>query len=75
MNTLNNKSISNYWTETGPMYEMKDNINFNYNGIKMDFMKLVTGNKVKINLDGYGIENNLKKGYNSKFKIYKFKSK
>jgi len=57
------------------MYEVKDNINFNYNGIKMDFMKLVTGNKVKINLDGYGIENNLKKGYNSKFKIYKFKSK
>lgn len=49
MNALNNKSISNYQTETGPMYEVKDNINFNYNGIKMDFMKLVTGNKVKIN--------------------------
>ena len=60
MNALNNNSIDNYWNESSSKNEIKNNINFNFNGVKEEFLKLVVGEKIKIQLNGYGAENTQK---------------
>ena len=57
VSALENDIIGSYWTDTGPLEEVKKSINFNIYGIKNDFLKLITGGKIKIKLNGYGAEN------------------
>jgi len=57
---LENNLISYCWTETGPMKEIEDIINLDIYGIKRDFLKLITNDKIEIELNGYGAENKQK---------------
>ncbi|KAG4086204.1 hypothetical protein H8356DRAFT_1373450 [Neocallimastix lanati (nom. inval.)] len=54
---LMNNEIRNYWTKTGNFYEVKNHINFNINGVKEEFLKLILHEKIKIKLRGYGADN------------------
>jgi len=56
MVALRNNSISNYWTASGSRKEVKRSINFNIDGVKEEFLKLIFGEKIKLNLKGYGVE-------------------
>jgi len=64
INALLNNNIGSYWTNTGPMEEIRKNINFNIYGIKDDILKLITRDKIKIKLNGYGAENKQKTAEN-----------
>ncbi|ORX76574.1 hypothetical protein BCR32DRAFT_248635 [Anaeromyces robustus] len=68
VNALRNNSTGNYWTSTGPMKEIKESFNFNIYGIKDDFLKLITHDKIKIKLDGYGVGNKQKQAINEETK-------
>ncbi|OUM60272.1 hypothetical protein PIROE2DRAFT_63263 [Piromyces sp. E2] len=54
---LSNSSLRNYWIASGEEKEVRDNFNFNINGAKDDFLKLIQEEKIKIKLTGYGAEN------------------
>ncbi|ORX75427.1 hypothetical protein BCR32DRAFT_329813 [Anaeromyces robustus] len=66
INALINNSTGNYWTNTGPMKEIKENLNFNIYGIKDDFLKLITRESIKIELNGYGAENKQQQAVNGR---------
>ncbi|OUM58348.1 hypothetical protein PIROE2DRAFT_16393 [Piromyces sp. E2] len=57
ISAFENNDIDNYWKETGSMNEIKNYLNFNIHGVKDDFLRLVTGDKIKIKLRGYSAEN------------------
>ncbi len=45
----------NYWTETGPMDEIADCIEYNVEAVREDVVKMVAGIPVEIDLDGYSV--------------------
>jgi len=61
ISALNNNDSHNYWKETGSMDEVKKVINFNINGVRENFLRLVLGDKIKIELNGYSAENKQKR--------------
>ncbi|ORX64852.1 hypothetical protein BCR32DRAFT_297921 [Anaeromyces robustus] len=54
---LNRDKIKNYWNGTGRFDELVNIINFNILGVKDDILKLIKGNKIEIELEGFGTEN------------------
>ncbi|ORX35495.1 hypothetical protein BCR32DRAFT_288638, partial [Anaeromyces robustus] len=49
--------IKNYWNGTGHFDELVNIINFNILGVKDEILKLIKGNKMEIELEGFGTEN------------------
>ena len=54
---LSDGSCKSYWTNTGPMDEIMFFINNNVSDVKSDIIKMISGEPVYIQLDGYGTEN------------------
>jgi len=57
ISAFENNNVRNYWKETGSTNEIKNYLNFNIHGVKNEFLRLVIGEKIKIELDGYSAEN------------------
>ncbi|OUM67614.1 hypothetical protein PIROE2DRAFT_4902 [Piromyces sp. E2] len=68
INALRNDSTGYYWINTGTMEEIRENINFNIYGVRDDFLKLITHDKIKVELNGYGTENKQKQVENEETK-------
>ncbi|OUM58919.1 hypothetical protein PIROE2DRAFT_15705 [Piromyces sp. E2] len=55
-NALEDNIINNYWIKTGPINEVANIIDFSINGVKEDILKLIIGDKIPIELEGYDVE-------------------
>ena len=54
---LSDGICQSYWTNTGPMDEIMYFINNNVTDVKKDIIKMISGEPVYIQLEGYGTEN------------------
>ncbi|ORX64841.1 hypothetical protein BCR32DRAFT_286817 [Anaeromyces robustus] len=54
---LDNDRIDNYWNGTGGFDELVNIINFNILGVKDEILELIKGNKIEIEIEGFGTEN------------------
>ena len=57
VSALTRGKCQSYWTNTGPMDEIMFFINNNVSDVKNDIIKMISGEPVYIQLDGYGTEN------------------
>ncbi|KAL6602446.1 hypothetical protein U3516DRAFT_559220 [Neocallimastix sp. 'constans'] len=69
---LKSKKIKNYWSQTGRYDEVKRIINYDIDGVKEDILKLINGEKIKIKLNDYDVEEIQGKSKNekSKYELY-----